>query len=111
MPSFSSKYNNNQNNYSTKKHNNRKNNKTFQSSTHKNNIVNQNEQNNQTDHNNQKFTYKSAIDNVLPVTNIDKNYFNNKSVYLPNNFKLTQLNRLNNINQLILLKEIKWGHI
>ena len=59
----------------------------------------------------QETPYKSAVSNIPSIKQVQNNYLNNKSVYLPDIYKQTSTTKLNNVNQLLILKEVKWGEI
>jgi len=59
----------------------------------------------------QETPYKSAVSNIPSIKQVQNNYLSNKSVYLPDVYKQTSTTKLNNVNQLLILKEVKWGEI
>jgi len=54
-------------------------------------------------------SYKEIVNNIPTFTTVSSHYFNNKHVHLPKIYKQTVLTKLNNVNHLLILKEIKWG--
>lgn len=136
MASFASKYNNTSNskNYSNnslnnslntthsfkKKPNSGMNNQTNQVSRQRqpnqrqpNQRQPNQSQNNQPKEDNKSGTvsYKSVVNNELSVLEIDSRYLNSISVYMPTTYKQIYSGKLTNINQLLILKEVKWGEI
>lgn len=56
-------------------------------------------------------SYKSVVNSDPSIKTITANYLVNKTVRLPIVYKNTSVNKLNNVNQLLILKEVKWGEI
>ena len=54
-------------------------------------------------------SYKAVVSNVQSIKTITLNELEKHSVSLPEIYKHKPVNKINDINQLLILKEIKWG--
>lgn len=54
-------------------------------------------------------SYKAVVSNVQSIKTITLNELEKQNVSLPEIYKHKPVNKINDINQLLILKEIKWG--
>lgn len=127
MASFSSKYNkqtdelNRRNNSRNRQRNsNQKQQNSNQGQRNSNQVQQNNNQDqrnsnqrqlntNQIQEDTNKLSYKTAVNNLnfktITLSDLDN------SVELPDTYNHKQINKINDINQLMILKEMKWGDI